>query len=603
MKFRTRIIVVYAVFALSVAILLGGIYYYFSVKRSVDQEFGNLEDLSRQLNQQYEESIKAMKNVSSYILSDADVIEAIRKLSVFPKDADYMSLYFSEAAREVRSGLNTDYIISNFYRVIFFNQNGVVLSSIDEDKKMDTTVNIDHLPWIEKMETVEYGEFGVFGLHEDDWGMKKEKVFSVVKDIQGENLGYIEVQKAEKDLENLLTSSNPDTKILLMDEDGTILYSTMAYNGDEGYGKFLTQEDLSAKRYKNTVTGRDEFLAGCRSKESGTVLLAAKRYETVSEQFHYIFVITLALAGSFIGIAILYIAVVSNHLTKPMQELKALMERTDLYNIAEKVGLKTSNDEIELLRQSYENVLQRLNTAIVKEKRMSMIQLQAQFDALQAQVNPHFIYNILNVISSRGMMNRDEAVCEICDDLAGMLRYSTNVKERYAAVEKEAEYLEAYFKLLKCRYEHKLEYDIDIQPEINKNILPKLVLQQLSENSIAHGFEKQYQIMQLDVKGWQDEKGWYLRIRDNGAGFSEEALEEVKNRIDQIKVQLNCDQRNVELEIGGMGIPSAYARLYLVYADQLLFEIKNYERGAEIFIGISEAQKEEQDYVPNTCSR
>ena len=94
-----------------------------------------------------------------------------------------------------------------------------------------------------------------------------------------------------------------------------------------------------------------------------------------------------------------------------------------------------------------------------------------------------------NVISSRGVLNDDDVICEICDGLASMLRYSTNTKERYATVEKEADYLEAYIRLLKCRYEHKLEYQITIQPEIKDCILPKLVLQQLVENSISHGWQ------------------------------------------------------------------------------------------------------------------
>lgn len=85
MKFRTRMILVYSAFVLSAAVLLGGFFYYSSVKRSVNQELRNLEDMSRQLTQQYEESIKAMKNVSHYVLSDVDALEAIRKLSVFPR--------------------------------------------------------------------------------------------------------------------------------------------------------------------------------------------------------------------------------------------------------------------------------------------------------------------------------------------------------------------------------------------------------------------------------------------------------------------------------------------------------------------------------------
>lgn len=430
MKFRTRMILVYSAFVLSAAVLLGGFFYYSSVKRSVNQELRNLEDMSRQLTQQYEESIKAMKNVSHYVLSDVDALEAIRKLSVFPKDADYVSLYFNEAARVVRNILNTDYFISNFYRILFYNKNGVVIATTHEERKMNAGMNLDALPWKDQLDSVGYGQFAVIGPHEDDWGEKKQNVFSVVKEIQGNNLGYIEVQRTEDSLRTLFAISNPEIKVLLFDEKGNLLFSNERYEGDLGYGDFLAQGDTTARRYRNSVTGNDEFLTGNVSAETGAAILVAERYDTVQSDLRYIFMSTLLLAASFIGVAVLYIVAASNHLARPVQELADLMERTKLTNITENVELKTSSNEIELLRQSYENMLKRLDSAILKEKRTSMIQLQAQFDALQAQVNPHFIYNILNVISSRGVLNDDDVICEICDGLASMLRYSTNTKER-----------------------------------------------------------------------------------------------------------------------------------------------------------------------------
>ncbi len=586
MKFRTRMILVYSAFVLSAAALLGGFFYYSSVKRSVNQELRNLEDMSRQLTQQYEESIKAMKNVSHYVLSDVDALEAIRKLSVFPKDADYVSLYFNEAARVVRNILNTDYFISNFYRILFYNKNGVVIATNHEERKMNAGMNLAALPWKDQLDSVGYGQFAVIGPHEDDWGEKKQNVFSVVKEIQGNNLGYIEVQRTEDSLRTLFAISNPEIKVLLFDEKGNLLFSNERYEGDLGYGDFLAQGDTTARRYRNSVTGNDEFLAGNVSAETGAAILVAERCDTVQSDLRYIFMSTLLLAASFIGVAVLYIVAASNHLARPVQELADLMERTKLTNITENVELKTSSNEIELLRQSYENMLKRLDSAILKEKRTSMIQLQAQFDALQAQVNPHFIYNILNVISSRGVLNDDDVICEICDGLASMLRYSTNTKERYATVEKEADYLEAYIRLLKCRYEHKLEYQITIQPEIKDCILPKLVLQQLVENSISHGYENGYETMRLEITGWQDDEGWYIRIRDNGDGFSEEALQYVRDEIMKLRMQISSIQRNVELEIGGMGNANSFARLYLLYSEQLIYRAGNYEQGAEVFFGV-----------------
>lgn len=164
------------------------------------------------------------------------------------------------------------------------------------------------------------------------------------------------------------------------------------------------------------------------------------------------------------------------------------MENTGLENLDAELAVPDTDDEVQAVGIAYQNLMRRLNESIVKEKRMSLLQLQAQFDTLQAQVNPHFLYNVLNVISSRGIMDGDEEICEICGCLAAMLRYSTNTKERYATVEKELEYLERYIFLLKSRYEHRLEVEVDCEESVKHEQLPKIVLQQLVENNIQHGY-------------------------------------------------------------------------------------------------------------------
>ena len=235
--------------------------------------------------------------------------------------------------------------------------------------------------------------------------------------------------------------------------------------------------------------------------------------------------------------------------------------------------------------------MRRLNESIVKEKRMSLLQLQAQFDTLQAQVNPHFLYNVLNVISSRGVMDGDEEICEICGCLAAMLRYSTSTKERYATVEKEIEYLERYIFLLKSRYEHRLEVEVQCEDSIKQEILPKIVLQQLVENSVQHGYQNSKNIMKIQVKGWRDETGWYFEVRDNGQGATEEVREELNEKMRKIREKIMSRGSSIEMEIGGMGLANTYARMFLLYNGKAVFRIRNMEEGLSVIIGVSEKEE------------
>lgn len=244
--------------------------------------------------------------------------------------------------------------------------------------------------------------------------------------------------------------------------------------------------------------------------------------------------------------------------------------------------------------------MHRLNESIVKERRMSLLQLQAQFDTLQAQVNPHFLYNVLNVISSRGIMDGDEEICEICGCLAAMLRYSTNTKERYATVEKELEYLERYIFLLKSRYEHRLEVEVDCEESVKQEQLPKIVLQQLVENSIQHGYNNSKNIMKIYVHGWRDETGWYFEVRDNGQGTTEEVREELNKKMRRIRKKIMSRGSSIELEIGGMGLANTYARMFLVYNGRAVFRIRNLEEGLSVIIGVSE-KEDEADVSGDDC--
>lgn len=286
--------------------------------------------------------------------------------------------------------------------------------------------------------------------------------------------------------------------------------------------------------------------------------------------------------------SLLYVTVSTRHLTKPMIRLQEAFQNTSLETLTQSMDLdlKDGNDEFRKMGQVYEDMRSRLHTAIQREKQLSTLQLQTQFDVLQAQVNPHFIYNVLNVISGRGSLNDDEVICDICDELAGMLRYSTDTKEKYATLKAEITYLELYFSLLKYRYKHKLEYTLELDKTVENQILPKLVIQQLVENSINHGFQNISGIMRISVSSYKDESRWYIRVSDNGEGFSPGVKRDLDDKMNQLKEDLADNFQNVEMRIGGMGLLNTFARLYLLNGDDLVFRIQNKEEGgAEIIIG------------------
>ncbi len=209
------------------------------------------------------------------------------------------------------------------------------------------------------------------------------------------------------------------------------------------------------------------------------------------------------------------------------------------------------------------------------------LQIQANLDALQAQVNPHFLYNLLNVISSMGLESGNEDICDICDRIASMLRYSTSTVEREASVRQEFAHARNYLSLLKERYEHKLTYECRYDKKIAEMKIPKMVLQPLIENAINHNFKEGVQKIQIDVSGQADRTGneWLLTIGDNGKGISQEEIAAIRTRLEKIIDALESSEAGVEMSLGGLGLTNTYVRLFLFFGENFQMNIESPPEG------------------------
>jgi two-component system sensor histidine kinase YesM len=224
---------------------------------------------------------------------------------------------------------------------------------------------------------------------------------------------------------------------------------------------------------------------------------------------------------------------------------------------------------------------------------MSLLHLQAQFDTLQTQVNPHFLYNVLNVLSHRGVLSGDEVICGICEKLAAMMRYSAEISRRMVTIREELEYVEHYLYLLKTRYQQKLSYRVETDPGETERMIPKMVIQPLIENAINHGFKDGTGVMDIDVRSVIDRENgyWYIEVKDNGGGFDAGPLTELEQKMRDIRLRVKNGNRNLEIDIGGMGLLNIYARFYIIFGDDTIFRITNLKNGASIIIGAGEKKK------------
>lgn len=593
MRFQTRLLITYSLLIILLAVILGISFYQYNSRIFEENAYSNLEIVSDKMSQQLDNLIRQMDFISTYLLSNGSFISSLSILSDIDRNNPENLIYVNESIRTINNFLFAYSIDRDFYRVSIFNDKGDFLSSNFRGYDVSNNLKklIDSFSWKERADDRK-GRFVVLSPYADPWKVSdKITVFGLARSIQGsrgEN-GYLEVQNRYSELEKIFSvPEEKSIKVVAVTDDGGIFYSNGIQDRAllEYYSKLTLTASKKAAIARNPVTGTDEIIVGESSSYTGIRFVLAQDKDVLLKPLVYSGNAVMMIGIFIVMISVIYIYIFSKQLTKPIRQLKAKMEGTELENLPEKITFESSNNEIQALNRSFQHLRERLNEAVTNEIRAHSLQMQASFDSLQAQVNPHFIYNILNVLSNKGIVNGDDEICEICDGIAAMLRYSTSTLKRSATIAEELEYVRNYLLLMQKRYEQKLAFNIDIDQAICSETLPKIVLQQIVENAINHGFESIQTTMNIDIRGYASDDWWYIEITDNGQGFDPMVLSGLEARMETIRKELFSVDSHTGFEIGGLGLLNTYARLLLFCKGQFVFRLKNVDGGgAQVTIG------------------
>lgn len=571
MNLKKKMIVAFSVITLICCLIFGEIYYQTAKNRYIESEYSIIQNAAENYAQQFDNTLMQMEEIIDNILMDYDFLSAVKLLSHGEQEDIMKNSRYITAVREIENTIRTDYIKQNTDRVVLFMQNGIVISGGGEEEFSGySKTDIQNLDWLDQLEG-KRGECVLLGSHEDDWEQEEDtQVISLVKQILGKNLGYIEIQKTSSNLDEIFIPANGEWNLYIYQGE-SMIYSSAEENMD----LFLAHSEEASEN-----TGRVYARESARTE--GIQVMIVDDTDILKEAIIMVLPLTILLTALVSGLCLICIQVISRRMTAPLYKLISIMEKTELSSLGENMETAIEDEDMKKLYKSYARVMKRLDVSIKKERTLFQMNKQAQYDLLQAQVNPHFLYNVLNVISARGASVDDDVICDICADLAQMLRYSTDIKHKYACLKEEIHYLECYLKLLKYRYVDKLSYEFDIEDEVKRVQLPKLVLQQLVENSITHGFSSIDCERQIRVSGKKEGSCIIFTVSDNGTGITEEKKESLYKEFQRMKELLSSGKGKVEMEIGGMGLANTYGRLYEIYGNRFSMEISRRKDGLDV---------------------
>lgn len=291
-------------------------------------------------------------------------------------------------------------------------------------------------------------------------------------------------------------------------------------------------------------------------------------------------VIGICIFSAMLGILI------SHQFHKRMKVLVQAMEQVENGNLAVNVPI-LSNDEIGKISVSFNEMCKKLQDYINQVYNAEIQRKNAELNALQAQIDPHFLYNTLESIKAQALKAGDEKAAQMVCLLGNLFRWSSRYKEKVVYLEDELDYMKSYLELMNYRLDNQLDIDIVSEDRYLDYGIPKLILQPIIENTIRHGFSEEGEKRIVGIVVKQKQEKLEITVYDNGKGISPERLSRIKE---------NLEEAAINEEGSSVGIRNVNQRIRLMFGTEYGVMIRSIENiGTAIKIVLPAIQKKEME--------
>lgn len=336
--------------------------------------------------------------------------------------------------------------------------------------------------------------------------------------------------------------------------------------------------------------GQKYFMCYLKSSLNGWMYVNMFPY---SEIFGQTMLVRYLMLGGFLLVfflTMLAMRKISNIITKPLEQLTQSMrivEEGDFQGAKVLLEGEKRDDETGLLTQEFQVMLDRIDALIHENYEKQLLLKDTKYKMLQAQINPHFLYNTLNALNWMVRAERNQDAGKMIMELGQLLRASF-ARDPYTSVAEEVRTAGSYITIQQFRYQKRAEFEVRTVGNLEHYLIPRMIIQPLIENAIYYGVEQSLTGCRITVHVIEGEDSIWLSVEDTGPGMSPEELEDVRNF-------------TVKPKGHGIGLKNIRERLNITYDDSQ-FEIDSEPgRGTRITIRIPKVQKEEPDVQTSDC--
>ncbi|WP_230202501.1 sensor histidine kinase [Paenibacillus ihumii] len=402
--------------------------------------------------------------------------------------------------------------------------------------------------------------------------------YPIYRTPSDEAMGYLSIDFRLSELEEISKSMNEQgaEQIFLLNEQGEALYSSdpdlIGKTIKAGWSKVPSEEEDGHFSWKDERFEGIVFYRAIQSPLFKGYLLKLVPYDNLYGDAKTITRITTGIGILFLIIGMIAAILISIRFTNPIKRLISFTQKVQTGDMEARVEVVTE-DEFGILTRKINNMTQTINNLILKEYKLEIANKSNQLKALQAQINPHFLYNALQSIATMSLKYKALEVYERICALGSMMRYTMATGINTVTLQEEVEHAEHYLMLQKERFgEENLEVHFDIAEETRMQAVPKMILQPLVENIFKHAFEdgivsgriRVHMVSRLDEAG-----NLSIAVSDNGRKLPPERVLEMESAI-------NAEIRN---EIEQIGLRNVLARLRLYFGKEASLTMRGHEKG------------------------
>ena len=588
---KTKLMVIAILFIFYPVVIIGYIGYRNYADTMTDKAISDMRSSAAELTSLISDRMTKLSLYAVQIFYDNKIYEANRRLSNGSLDYETVNDFNAYLQSNLYLKSEIDEILVRFVtdgRV--FQVNKSMGSNTDSYTKMDD---------LYKQALKHHGKPVWFVAFKDGRAddLYITKIIYDINDIKRE-IGLLVFKVNEQYLKEVLNNYMTNTRqnVSLYGSDGREVYTYMPF--EINYGTPLnelagTENGTGAREIK---AGNDTiYLLHETIMPDNWKLIMAISSNILLKDVRNIARLILILCAATLPICLLLVNFLYSDIIKPINLLVKRMHQVEKGEI----GITIENrreDEFGYMNKTFNRMSLEIKNLINTVYKKQIATKDAEIKALQAQINPHFLYNTLDSINWKAKINGVDEISEMVAALSSIIEANLNRNnEKFITLEREIEYINNYYLLLKKRYGKKINLELEVGEDTLKCVIPKLIIQPIVENAVYHGLEMKVGSGTIHLRtGVKGDRMW-IEVLDDGIGIDENTLSRLsKNLADAVTdAASGMDEEDVSVVRSSIGIINVHKRIRLLYGEDYGLHITSrVAEGTRVVISLPVITKE-----------